>query len=155
LRPSLPLLVAALAAITFGAGAAAPTIADFRLGATLDWRQQVPKPAHLVRVATGSLTGDLDHQKREVGWKLAYRNLSGRPTAAHLHLGKPARTGPPVLSLCGPKAPRARPCKSDLRGTVVVSAAVVRSLEAGNTYVDLHTRRNPKGEIRGQVATLR
>lgn len=154
MRTALPLL-AALAALCFGAGVAPATRAEFDVAATLDWRQQVPRPAHPVRKATGALSGDLDHQSRELRWKLVYRRLSGRPTAAEIHRGKRGRKGAVLLRLCGPKAPKAKRCKSGLSRTVIVPVATVLALESGNTYVVLHTRRNPKGEIRGQIAVKR
>ena len=149
-----PPLMAAVAALSFGAGAwASPAVFD--LAATLDLRQQVPRPAHPVRAATGALSGELDHQRREVHWKLVYRKLSGRATAADIHLGKLGRRGPLLLGLCGPKVAKARFCKSGLSGSATVLASTVRALEAGNTYVVLHTLRNPAGEIRGQIAIKR
>jgi hypothetical protein len=150
---ALPVL-AALVLLNLGASAAASPAA-FELAATLDWRQQVPRPPHPVRAATGTLSGDLDIHVREVHWKLVYRKLSGRATAAEIHLGNLGRRGPLLLGLCGPKVAKARLCKSGLSGSATVLASTVRALEAGDTYVVLHTLRNPAGEIRGQIAIKR
>jgi hypothetical protein len=151
LRAALPVL-AGLAALVFGGGVALSTHAEFEVAATLDWRQQVPRPAHPVRSAVGALSGDLDHQRRELHWKLVYRRLSGRATAAEIHRGKRGRTGPVLLRLCGRRVPKARRCRSGMSRTKILRAVTVLALESGNTYVELHTRRNPKGEIRGQVS---
>jgi CHRD domain len=137
------------------AAAAGGARAEFEVAATLGWQQVVPKPSHPVKRASGSLTGDLDHQMRELNWKLVYRGLSGRPTKAEIHVGKLGRRGPLLLSLCGPKVAKARRCKSGLTGTKIVSKSAVLTLEAGNTYVQLYTRRNPRGEIRGQILIKR
>jgi hypothetical protein len=38
-----------------------------------------------------------------------------------------------------------------LTGTATISEKIVAQLEAGKTYVNVHTTKNPAGEIRGQV----
>jgi hypothetical protein len=154
-RAALPPVVA-LVMLAFAAASVQPLQArraEFDLAASLDWRQEVPRPAHPVRTARGSLTGDLDHQERKVHWKLVYRKLSGRPTEAAIRRGKRGRRGLVLVRLCGKGAPRR--CKSGLTGTAVVPRAVVLVLEAGNTYVELRTRLNRSGEIRGQIAIKR
>jgi hypothetical protein len=147
-----PLLVT-LAALGLAA-AAWGARAEFDVAATLGWQQVVPKPSHPVKGASGTLSGDLDHQMRELNWKLVYRGLSGRPTRAEIHVGKLGRRGPLLLALCGPQA-KGRPCKSGLKGTKIVPKSAVLTLEAGNTYVQLYTRRNPRGELRGQILIKR
>lgn len=137
-----------LAAVAWGARA------EFDVAATLSWQQVVPKPSHPVKRASGTLSGDLDHQLRELNWKLVYRSLSGRPTRAEIHVGKLGRRGPLLLSLCGPRAKVVR-CTSGLKGTTIVSKSAVLTLEAGNTYVQVYTRRNPSGELRGQILIKR
>ena len=146
------LVILAASGLTAGAWAAR---AEFDVAATLGWQQVVPRPSHPVKRASGSLSGSLDHQKRELSWKLVYRGLSGRPTRAEIRVGKLGRRGPLMLSLCGPEVVKARVCKSGLTGTVTVSKASVLILEAGNTYVQLYTRRNPRGELRGQILIKR
>jgi hypothetical protein len=148
-------LPAALAALAAGAANAPATTSTFDVAATLDWRQQVPRPVHPVRVAAGSLSGDLDHQRREVHWTLVYRRLSGKATAAEVHVGARGRRGPLLVALCGRTAPKARPCSPGATGTATLSADAVGAFEAGNTYVVVQTRSNPAGEIRGQIAVKR
>lgn len=154
MRRAAPLLVAP-AALALAVGGASATRAEFDVAATLGWQQVVPKPSHPVRRAGGSLSGQLDHQLRELSWKLVYRGLSGRPTRAEIHVGKLGRRGPLLLALCGPKVANARLCRSGLKRTKIVSRSAVLTLEAGNTYVQLYTRRNPGGELRGQILVKR
>jgi CHRD domain len=150
MRLALPAL-AVLAVLALAAGALAAR-AEFDMGATLTWRQEVPRPAHPVRAATGTLSGDLDHQSRRLRWKLAYRRLSGHASRADIHYGRPGHRGTLLLLLCGRAV---RHCKSGLSGAATVSTRAVLTLEAGYTYVEIHTVRNPRGEIRGQIAIKR
>jgi hypothetical protein len=50
--------------------------------------------------------------------------------------------------------PLCAPCRSGARGTANVSATVLSALEGGRTYVNVHTKKNAAGEIRGQIAAL-
>jgi hypothetical protein len=43
-------------------------------------------------------------------------------------------------------------CKSGIHGTVTLTAATLKAVTHGGTYVNVHTAKNPNGEIRGQVA---
>jgi CHRD domain len=74
--------------------------------------------------------------------------LTGQAASAHVHLGKAGRAGPVVLGLCGP-------CRSGTRGTSNVSARIANALRTGAAYVNVHTTRNPAGEIRGQLTSRR
>ena len=49
-----------------------------------------------------------------------------------------------IVPLCGP-------CKSGVTGTAVISKTIVNEMKAGDTYVNVHTVKNPAGEIRGQI----
>jgi len=65
--------------------------------------------------------------------------------AAHIHLGRQGIAGPVAVPLCGP-------CVSGVHRTVRVTPKLRAALLAGTAYVNVHTPRNPRGEIRGQVA---
>jgi hypothetical protein len=79
-----------------------------------------------------------------VTWKLTFRRLTGAATAARIHLGRPGKSGPITIPLCGP-------CSSGVTGTSQASATVVRTLLRNGAYANVHTMKNPSGEIRGQI----
>jgi predicted lipoprotein with Yx(FWY)xxD motif len=82
--------------------------------------------------------------KTTLAWTLSFGKLSGKAVAAHIHIGKPGAAGPIAVPLCGP-------CASGARGQVTLTAAQAAAIRAGGAYVNVHTQKNPSGEIRGQV----
>jgi hypothetical protein len=124
------------AGLALGAGQGTRT----SLKATLNVGQEVPKP-------TGLFTATLSRQSDGSGtlaWKLTFRRLTGTATAAHIHLGRPGKSGPVEIPLCAP-------CSSGAAGTSQASPAVVRALLRNGAYANVHTAKNPTGEIRGQI----
>jgi hypothetical protein len=53
----------------------------------------------------------------------------------------------PAVTLCGP-------CTSGQTRTVTASAAVMKKILGGGTYVNIHTPKNAGGEIRGQIVSI-
>lgn len=64
-------------------------------------------------------------------------------TAAHLHGAAPGINGPVIVPLSGGPV--------TWSGTGVLTQAQLTALQAGDTYVNLHTPAHPGGEIRGDV----
>ena len=131
-------LAAALSAAGFGLAGGSSTV---RLTARLDARHERPAP-QLAAAATGGFTGSLDG--RSLMWRLTFASLTGKALAAHVHLGRPGVAGPVAVPLCGP-------CVSGAHGKLTVTARARAALLAGGAYVNVHTAKNPAGEIRGQV----
>jgi hypothetical protein len=115
----------------------------------LNARQEVPRPRGRVNRARGSfaVTATKSGASAQLTWRLTYARLTGRAVAAHIHVGARGRAGGVAVPLCGP-------CRSGVRGQARVTGATLAALEAGRAYVNVHTRRNPGGEIRGQIAAL-
>ena len=128
--------VLALAAVSFARSNVSVT-------AKLTVAQEVPKQAVKAPHAHGSFTATLTGKKLK--WKLTFGGLSGPATAAHIHIGAMGKAGPVAVALCGP-------CKSGASGTATISAAVLKKIDKHLAYVNVHTKKNPAGEIRGQVA---
>jgi len=116
------------------------------LTATLGAAKEVPKPTGVGGRARGSFAAGLTRKGTggTLSWRLTFRGLTGRASAAHIHLAKPGVAGPVAVPLCGP-------CRSGVRGTAKVKARTVTALLRGGAYVNVHTAKNPAGEIRGQI----
>jgi CHRD domain len=119
------------------------------ISTTLMSRQEVPKPKGNVKRATGSFTATVAKlgPTATVAWRLGFSKLTGRAIAAHIHVGRVGKAGPVVVALCGP-------CRNGQRGTANLNAATLAALEAGRGYVNVHTTKNPGGEIRGQIRAV-
>ncbi len=111
--------------------------------AKLTAAQEIPKQAVKTPAAHGAFTAALHGKK--LTWKLTFSKLSGPATAAHIHMAGMGKAGGVVVALCGP-------CKRGASGTATVSAAVLKAFPKHLLYVNVHTAKNPAGEIRGQLA---
>jgi CHRD domain len=139
-------VVAALVIAGLAAGAAQKSEV-YKFKAKLTAGAEVPKPTGVPAGATGSLavtTVEPKTGKVKLTWKLTYSHLSGKAMQAHIHMGKKGRSGNVLVTLCVP-------CKSGQTGTASIARSVENALEAGKTYVNVHTAKNPAGEIRGQI----
>lgn len=141
--------IAALAAGLVVAGLATATMDKdaYRLTANLKPRFEVPKPKGVPTGATGLFTGtavELANDRAKVSWRLTFSKLTGRASAAHIHVGRAGKAGGVMVALCGP-------CRNGQRGAVPISHAQLRTIRAGGAYVNVHTAKNAAGEIRGQV----
>ena len=111
--------------------------------------QERPKPKGKVRRTRGTFTATVTKQGSSavIAWRLTFSRLTGKAIAAHIHSGRRGVPGPVIVPLCAP-------CKSGVRGRATVSAAVLNALESGRAYVNVHTRKNGAGEIRGQLPAV-
>ena len=144
------MLVAAFGAalVLVGLAAGSPQADTYNLASRLSARAEVPKPTGVRAGAAGAFTGRavvLANNRVRVTWRLTFTRLSGRAVAAHIHSGRMGKAGPVMAPLCGP-------CRSGQRGTASITQAQLRTIRRGLAYVNVHTRRNAGGEIRGQVA---
>jgi CHRD domain len=136
----LPAVAAvALAAATLSAAAPAAT---WSVTATLNAGQEIPKQVVKNQVAHGAFTATLTGRKLK--WKLTFAKLTGPALAAHIHMGAMGASGNVIVPLC-------QPCKSGQTGTSTLTAAQIAAMKKHLTYVNVHTTKNPNGEIRGQV----
>jgi hypothetical protein len=136
------LLVGAVALVVAAYASAKPHAQMLGLSATLNAGQEIPKQVVKNAAAHGTFKGTLEGTK--LTWKLTFSKLTGPATAAHIHLGAMGKSGNVAVALCGP-------CKSPMTGTATISASLLKTIEKHGTYVNVHTAKNPAGEIRGQV----
>ncbi len=141
MRRILALLTAtALTALGLSAGSGAMSSPSWT--AKLSAAQEIPKQVVKNTTGHGTFTGTLSGTKLK--FKLTFAGLTGPATAAHIHLGAKGKSGNVLVPLCAP-------CKSPVTGTVTVSAAVQKDFTKHLLYVNVHTGKNPNGEIRGQL----
>ena len=140
----------AVAALALAGLAGAASTDTFQLEASLSASGEVPRPTGVPSGAGGAFTGRATEQgaRARFTWRLTFRKLSGRATAAHIHSGRPGKAGGVLVPLCGP-------CRSGQRGSAMLTRAQLRTIRAGRAYVNVHTARNAAGEIRGQLKATR
>jgi hypothetical protein len=93
---------------------------------------------------------------RSIRYRIEAEDLTGRVRAAHIHLGREGQAGPVVITICArtcslPRSGRLGRARFSRAPGARSFAAVVRALRAGRTYVNVHTKRYPGGELRGQI----
>lgn len=110
---------------------------------------------------TGSATFQVSPDRLSMTYKLQVSNLDD-VIQSHIHVAAPGSNGPVVLFLFGPVA-GGTPSDGRLSEGTATAANLVgplaghplsdllAAMEAGNTYVNVHTVAHPPGEIRDQV----
>ena len=105
--------------------------------------------------ATGRAELTLDGTKLQ--FSVEVKDLSGPPTAAHIHVGPSGVAGPPVYTF---QLKSKDPTGSVAEGTIdltkdassgVSGDSLKTLLNNGNAYINVHTKNFPGGEVRGQV----
>lgn len=94
----------------------------------------------------GKGTADVtyDSASKMLTWKVTYSGLTGPATMAHFHGPAEAGKNAPVLIPFKDAA-------SGANGSATLTDAQAADLMAGKLYINVHTAKNPGGEIRGQV----
>ena len=100
--------------------------------------------------STGTGTADLtyDAATRVLTWNVTYSGLTGPATMAHFHgPAAPGANAAPVIWLTQKGAEVGSPIK----GQATLTPEQAQQFTGGQWYVNVHTKDNPGGEIRGQV----
>ncbi|KQR84723.1 CHRD domain-containing protein [Burkholderia sp. Leaf177] len=94
----------------------------------------------------GVLRATFDTTTKMLQWNVIYGDLSGPATMAHFHgpapVGQNAKVQVPIDKTALP---------SPINGEAMLSEEQATDLMAGKYYFNIHTEKNPTGEIRGQV----
>lgn len=111
-------------------------------------------------------TGDAEFNLSADGNKMTYvvnvMNID-KVTMAHIHSGKVGENGPPVVWLFNSTTPSGPMNGMLSKGNITASDLVgplkgkqisdlVKLVNDGQAYANVHTEPNPKGEIRGQIS---
>ncbi|MGF6721240.1 hypothetical protein P3T43_000581 [Paraburkholderia sp. GAS41] len=108
--------------------------------------QQVP-PVQTPGSGTANLT--YDSGTHVVTWNITYSGLTGPATMAHFHGPAPAGKNAGVKVWISQKGNME--VTSPISGQATLSPDDAKMFEAGEMYINVHTKANPGGEIRGQV----
>ncbi len=98
---------------------------------------------------------------KELSYKLTVSNIE-TVTAAHVHMGKKGVEGPPLAGLFADPKKEGSFSGVLAEGTLTEKSLMgslsgksindlVRIINSGDTYVNVHTDKYPNGEIRGQI----
>ena len=132
------------------------TVAGFNV--ELSGNEEVPP---VQTDATGSAEFTAPHFDN-IGYSVDVSNID-KVTAAHIHSGKIGENGPIVVTLFKAETPSTEPINGNLASGNITNANLegpmagktvidlTKSMELGETYVNVHTEENPNGEIRGQI----
>jgi hypothetical protein len=123
--------------------ASAATI-DFK--ATMTGKQEVPPTTSN---GSGDVLATLDTKTKQLSYTMTYIGLTGPAAAAHFH--GPAAAG----ANAGVVIPIGMPPANPATGTVTLTDAQIKDLEAGKWYANVHTAQNKGGEIRGQMTVVK
>jgi hypothetical protein len=117
----------------------------YKLSSRLTNAQAVPKPKN-AKNGSGTFSGtvSISGQSGTINWKLKTTGLNGKATSAQIFLGGPRRIGLAAVDLCAPCAPNAH-------GTLGANTPLLDALVSRPIYVNVRTKKNPHGEIRGRV----
>jgi hypothetical protein len=140
LRRSLAL---ASIAVLFAVTASAATV---KFHATLTGESEAPPTK-----STGSGEADvtLDTATHEITYDVTFSGFSSAVTAAHIH--GPAGPG----KNAGVILPLGNSPKSPIHGTAKLTAEQQEQLTAGQYYINVHSKNNPGGAIRGQLTAAK
>jgi hypothetical protein len=129
-------------------------------------------PMTISTTGSGKFDASLSRRSQEIRYKLSYRDLEGPVTQAHIHFGAEATSGGISVFLCtnlgnGPAGTQAcPPAPATITGTIrpadVIGPAgqgilagefaeLSNAMDAGVTYVNVHTEKYQGGEIRAQL----
>ncbi len=104
---------------------------------------EVP-PNHSAATGTANLMVDTD--AKTVSWTVTVQDLTGDATAAHIHgPASETETAPPVIDMSD----------AIMEGSADITDEQIAALKDGQYYVNVHTEKNPNGEIRGQLAAAK
>lgn len=126
-----------------------------------------PEGGAVSTVGSGRFTAKVRKDPLRIEYRLRYEGLEGATTTqAHIHFGQRHTNGGVSAFLCGGGKPACTPDSGDFTNTIVAADVIgpsgqgiaageitelIRAMQNGVTYVNVHTDLYPGGEIRGQI----
>lgn len=109
---------------------------------TLSGAEEVPGPGD--QDGTGTAVVTFDTASNEVCWDITVQNI-GEPTAGHIHIGGPGRSGSVMMDLDLPG--------NGLKACSTVDGTTMSHMSGGpkSHYLNIHTAEFPDGAVRGQL----
>lgn len=96
--------------------------------------------------AAGAAEFTLNRETRELRWQITFSGLSSDVVAAHIHTAAgPGVTPGVTIDLAGSGV------GNPLLGSATLNDLQIQDLTTGKDYVDIHTKLNFNGEIRGDI----
>jgi len=150
-----------------GSGTITSSIGQQTFRTTLSGNEEVPPKG---TQATGSAIFTTTTDEKSMSYRIRVINID-KVTTAHIHSGKIGQNGPVVVTLFQSKATTppltTGPVKNGILSQGTITSAnlegplkgkqisdLVKLINDGNAYVNVHTKQNPKGEIRGQISSV-
>ena len=138
------------------------------LDATMSGYQEVPAVS---TAGSATFTADVANDGESVAWELSYGGLEGTVLQSHIHFGQRSVNGGISVFLCtnlgnGPAGTQACPQSGTIHGTFSATDVIgpgaqgiaagqfdelMRAIDAGKAYANLHSSLWPGGEIRAQL----
>jgi hypothetical protein len=128
--------------------------------AKLSGTNEVPP---LTSKSSGIATFDLNAAGTQMKYTLNVTNID-KVIAAHIHKGSSTVNGPIVVNLFIPSGPTGKVngtlAQSSINSTSLIGPLqgkqmpdLIKLINSGNAYVNVHTSQNPPGEVRGQISS--
>jgi CHRD domain len=136
--------------------------------ADLNGYQEVVGGGAISTTGHGLFTAKIDAQNQTISYELSYTLEGGTALFAHIHFAERHVSGGISAFLCGgPTTPACPTPGGTVTGTITPADVIgptgqgiepgsfdelLRAIDAGATYANVHSTRWPGGEIRGQIA---
>jgi len=128
--------------------------------AKLSGNNEVPP---ITSKSSGTAAFDLNAAGTQMKYTLNVTNID-KVIAAHIHQGSSTANGPIVVNLFIPSGPTGKVsgklAQSSINSTSLIGPLkakqmtdLIKLINSGNAYVNVHTSQNPAGEVRGQISS--
>ena len=108
---------------------------------------------HVTSKSSGKMNGTYNTRTHKLIYHVTHSGMSGKVLAAHIH--GPAKPGGTYLLSAPILVPLHVSDDGVVSGHTKLNATQAKTIEMGDSYVNLHTKAYPKGELAGQVSVVK